>query len=476
MSLNHVIKTNGVDENQLINIACKNLVPVGNLIITCDDLSTFNLKPPALGTAGQVLKSDGAGNTYFGNDTAGSSGVNYQGIDPVSIGTHFTISNTLGTEVVNSKLTETATELSLTSLNITNGGQYNSTIINNGVVEATATNLELYPSSGNRINLNGETSAQDNKIINCLDPTVSTDVATKNYVDGLLGGSGISYNGAQPTVFGELLKFSSTDATTVNKSLLVETASNLNLGALAIVNVGLVDGVDISSFYSDYTAKVNQDVKTSALPIFQQITTNAINEETLNQGVVVSDFTLNDGNLYGNITASTNLVLHSTTDATKGQIICQDELNLSSNKIVNCLNPTANQDVATKLYVDTEISSVSTQIYDFIIPLTSESGNVNATGLKATIHIPRTMTISQIKASLTTAQTSGTAISLNATLNGSNILSVASSLNFVNGSELSNQPALSITSFTANDKLDCFISSFGDGSAVGLKITILGTV
>ena len=451
MSLNHVIKTNGVDENQLINIACKNLVPVGNLIITCDDLSTFNLKPPALGTAGQVLKSDGAGNTYFGNDTAGSSGVNYQGIDPVSIGTHFTISNTLGTEVVNSKLTETATELSLTSLNITNGGQYNSTIINNGVVEATATNLELYPSSGNRINLNGETSAQDNKIINCLDPTVSTDVATKNYVDGLLGGSGISYNGAQPTVFGELLKFSSTDATTVNKSLLVETASNLNLGALAIVNVGLVDGVDISSFYSDYTAKVNQ-------------------------GVVVSDFTLNDGNLYGNITASTNLVLHSTTDATKGQIICQDELNLSSNKIVNCLNPTANQDVATKLYVDTEISSVSTQIYDFIIPLTSESGNVNATGLKATIHIPRTMTISQIKASLTTAQTSGTAISLNATLNGSNILSVASSLNFVNGSELSNQPALSITSFTANDKLDCFISSFGDGSAVGLKITILGTV
>jgi hypothetical protein len=71
MSLNHIIK--GAEEGQLIDIACKSLAPIGDLTITCDDLTTFNLKPPSLGTAGQVLKSDGLGNTYFGNDTAGSS-------------------------------------------------------------------------------------------------------------------------------------------------------------------------------------------------------------------------------------------------------------------------------------------------------------------------------------------------------------------------------------------------------------------
>jgi hypothetical protein len=189
MSLNHIIK--GAEEGQLIDIVCKSLAPIGDLTITCDDLTKFNLKPPSLGTAGQVLKSDGLGNIYFGNDTAGSSGVNYQGSAPVAVGTHSKISNTLGTEVIESKLIETATELSLTSLNITGAGNYNSTIINNGSIEATSGNLNLTPSTGNQINLNGVISAQDNKIVNCLDPTLSQDVATKNYVDGLLGGSGI---------------------------------------------------------------------------------------------------------------------------------------------------------------------------------------------------------------------------------------------------------------------------------------------
>ena len=475
MSLNHIIKTNG-DVSQMIDIECLSLKPIKDLIITCDDLSVFNIKPPALGTAGQVLKSDGLGNTYFGNDTAGSSGVNYQGTSPIPVGTHTQISNTLGTEVIESKLVESATELSMTSLNITNGGQYNATIINNGIIEATASNLELYPSSGNRINLNGEISAQDNKIINCLDPTLNTDVATKNYVDGLLGTAGISYSGAQPTVLGELLKFNSTDGSTVDKSALVESATNLNLGNLSITNVGDVDGVDISAFKTSYDSNVNQDVRTNANPTFTSITTGQINELNPGLGNTINTFLLSSGVLFGSSISSANLRLNSNTTAVKGQIICEDELNVSSTKIVNLGTPTLATDASTKGYVDTQVASVSDHAYDFIIAMTSEAGSVDSTGLKATIHIPRTMTITQIKASLTTAQTSGTAISLNVTNNGSNILSVADSLTFVNGNELSNQPALAITSLTANDKLDCFISTFGDGTAVGLKLTILGTI
>jgi len=83
--------------------------------------------------------------------------------------------------------------------------------------------------------------------------------------------------------------------------------------------------------------------------------------------------------------------------------------------------------------------------------------------------------LTTVKASLTTAQTSGNAITINITSNTSNILTTPSSLTFVNGQTLSNQPALSITSLTANDKLEFNITQVGDGTGVGLKITLLGT-
>jgi hypothetical protein len=473
MSLNHIIK--GTEESQLIDIECKNLNPIGDFIITCDDNSTFNLKPPSLGTAGQVLKSDGLGNTYFGNDTAGDSGVNYQGSVPVAVGTHSKISNTLGTEVVESKLFETANDLFLTNLNITGAGNYNSTIINNGSIEATSGNLNLTPSTGNQINLNSTTSVQDNKIINCLDPTSASDVATKNYVDGLLGGSGISYSGAQPTIIGELLKFNSTDGSSVDKSKMVETATNFNLGNLDLVNVNNVDGVDISAFKTSYDSNVNQDVKTTGNPTFASITTSQINEATPSSGTSINTFLLNNSLLHGSQTASGNLSLSSNTTATKGQVISQDELNVSSNKIVNLATPTLNTDATNKLYVDTQISAVPTQVYDLIIPLTAEDGAVDSTGTKAVFHMPRTMTITGLKASLRTNQTSGTQIEIKVTNNGLDIISTASALTIQNGTAFSNSPALQTTAITSNDRIVISVDTFGDGTAVGLKLTILGT-
>jgi hypothetical protein len=473
MSLNHIIK--GAEEGQLIDIACKSLAPIGDLIITCDDLTTFNLKPPSLGTSGQVLKSDGLGNTYFGNDTAGTSGVNYQGSVPVAVGSHSKISNTLGTEVVESKLFETANDLFLTNLNITGAGNYNSTIINNGSIEATSGNLNLTPSTGNQINLNGVISAQDNKIVNCLDPTLSQDVATKNYVDGLLGGSGISYSGAQPTIIGELLKFNSTDGSSVDKSKLVESATNLNLGSLNITNVGSVDGVNISAFKTSYDSNINQNVKTTANPTFASITTPQINEAIPSNGTSINTFLLNNSILHGSQTASGNLSLSSNTTTTRGQVISQDELNVSSNKIVNLATPTLDTDATNKLYVDTLISAVPTQVYDLIIPLTAEDGAVNSTGTKAVFHMPRTMTITGLKASLRTNQTSGTQIEIKVTNNGLDIISTASALTIQNGTAFSNFPALQTTAITSNDRIVISVDTFGDGTAKGLKLTILGT-
>jgi hypothetical protein len=470
MSINHIIE-NGEPEQLKIDLDIKSITTRDNLNVICLNEDEVNLKMPNRGTNGDVLQSDGVGGVFFGAPT-GSSGVAYQGINPVPIGTHYKISNTTGSEVVESKLFETTNDLFLTNLNITGAGTYNSTIINNGNVESTGTaDLDLISASGT-IRLHGETSAEDNKIINCLDPTLPQDVATKAYVDSNAGG--ITFSGVQPTVAGEFLKFNSTDGTTVDKSVIVETSPNLNLGSLNITNVGNVDGVDLSAFKSDYDSKVNQGVKTTDNVSFSSIITPIITN--FGADMFVNNLVFAPTNIYGGETIGGDLNLYSTNDATKGTIRLHDEISAEANKIINCLDPTANQDVATKNYVDTEISSLPQQVYDIVVPLTSETGAVNSTGIKFVLYAPRAFTMTTIKASLTTAQTSGTAITINPTLNGSNILTIPSSLTFVNGQTLSNQPALTITSVSANDKMEFNITAIGDGTGVGLKLSILGTI
>jgi hypothetical protein len=472
MSLNHVIDNNE-SEQLKINIECKSLTAREDLNVICLNDDEVNLKMPNKGTNGDVLQSTGAGSVFWGAPT-GSSGVAYQGINPVPVGTHYKISNTTGSEVTNSQLVETSGEINFNLMDITNARYYNNTVISSGNVESTGTaDLDLTSASGT-IRLHSEISAEDNKIINCLDPTLPTDVATKNYVDN--NAVGIIYNSVQPTAVGELLKFSSTDGSTVNKSVMVEDAVNLNLGSLNITNVGNVDGVDILAFKTDYDSKVNQDVKNTANPTFASITTPIITN--FGSDILVNNLVFAPNDIYGGEGIGDDLNLYSTNDATKGTIRLHDETSVEDNKIINCLDPTIATDVATKNYVDNQISGISTQVYDIVVPLTSETGNVDATGIKYTLYTPRTFTLTTVKASLTTAQTSGNAITISIQRAGVEVLNPASGLTFVNGNTLSNQPGFvsNPTILTANDKLEFNITQVGDGTGVGLKITLLGTV
>jgi hypothetical protein len=61
------------------------------------------------------------------------------------------------------------------------------------------------------------------------------------------GSGDITYDGVQPAVVGQHLKTSSTDGTLANDSKLFEDATNLDVGALNITNVGLVDGEDVAA-------------------------------------------------------------------------------------------------------------------------------------------------------------------------------------------------------------------------------------
>jgi len=473
MSINHVIDNNEPEQLK-INIECKSLTARDDLNVICLNNDEVNLKMPNKGSNGDVLQSTGAGSVFWGAPT-GSSGVAYQGIDPVPVGTHYKISNTTGSEVVDSKLFETTTDLFLTNLKITGAGEYNSTIINNGNVESTGTaDLDLTGASGT-IRLHGETSAEDNKIINCLDPTNAQDVATKNYVDNNAG-TGISYSGAQPTIVGEMLKFSSTDGLSVDKSVMVETATDFNLGSLAITNVGNVDGVDLSAFKSAYDSNINQAVKTTSNVSFASVTTPIITN--FGNNMLVNNLVLAPTNIYGGETSGGDLNLYSNDTATQGTIRLHSEISAEDNQIINCAEPTNATHVATKNYVDTQFSAIPTQTYDLIVPLTSETGAVNSTGIKYTFYTPRTFNLQTVKASLTTAQTSGNAITISIQRAGVEVLNPTSGLTFINGNTLSNQPGFvsTPTIFSSNDKITFNITQVGDGTGIGLKITLLGTI
>jgi len=142
------------------------------------------------------------------------------------------------------------------------------------------------------------------KIVNCLDPTANQDVATKNYTDGKVGSVSAGNNitiGGTPT------------APTV--ALSSPITSQIDMGNLKIVNC------------LDPTAA--QDVAT----------------KNYTDGKVGSVSAGNNITIGGTLTAPTVALSSPLTT----------QLDMGSLKIVNCLNPTSNQDVATKNYVDTQV-------------------------------------------------------------------------------------------------------------------------
>lgn len=106
----------------------------------------------------------------------------------------------------------------------------------------------------------------------------------------------------------------------------------------------------------------------------------------------------------------------------------------------------------------------------------SDEGSILTTGTKVTFRMPYDFTLTKVKGSLTTAQTSGSLVTVNITKNGTTIFST--SLTFDNGektTETATTPAvLSTTSIEEDDEIAISLSQIGDGTATGLKVYFVG--
>ena len=96
---------------------------------------------------------------------------------------------------------------------------------------------------------------------------------------------------------------------------------------------------------------------------------------------------------------------------------------------------------------------------------------------KLTFRLPQSMSLFEVRASLTTAQTSGSLITIDIHENGTTILSTKITID--NGEKTSTtalaQPVISDSSLADDAEITIDVDQIGDGTAKGLKITLLGT-
>ena len=151
-------------------------------------------------------------------------------------------------------------------------------------------------------------------------------------------------------------------------------------------------------------------------------------------------------------------------------------VSLNGQKITGLADPTAAQEAATKAYVDGVNQSVANR-FELVVAASDESTALAVGTGKVTFRLPRSVVLTQVRASLTVAQTSGSILTVDIKAGGSSILSTA--LTIDNGEKTSTTaaaPAVISTSSLADDtEITIDITQVGNGTAKGLKVALIGS-
>jgi hypothetical protein len=106
-----------------------------------------------------------------------------------------------------------------------------------------------------------------------------------------------------------------------------------------------------------------------------------------------------------------------------------------------------------------------------------ETTALTAGTAKVTFRLPAAFTLTGVRASLTTAQTSGSIFTVDINLGGVSILSTKLTIDNTEKTSLTavTAPVISNTTMTDDGEITVDIDQIGDGTAKGLKITLIGT-
>ena len=210
-----------------------------NLNVKTVDMQTLNYRTPDVGSIGEVLKTDGTGNVFWGTSAPVGSGIVYSGTLPIPVGQHVKISSD-GTTVFQSAVNETISNLNIGGLNLTNANDISANDIGCQSISTSIGNLN-FNTSGN-IQINGNKSVLTDKTVF----SNNQEFVSKKYVDdnapaGATGPQGIQGATGAQGIQGATGAIGPTGPSNLNSATLQSTYDN----SLPIARCNLTYGTEI---------------------------------------------------------------------------------------------------------------------------------------------------------------------------------------------------------------------------------------
>jgi hypothetical protein len=234
-----------------------------------------------------------------------------------------------------------------------------------------------------------------------------------------------------------------------------------------IVQGGVNKQVDVSEFGGGGSGTV------------ESVTGNGVNNTDPDNPVVRSADASNEG------TTKLYTTTGSNTDGTMDQNSITNQLALKAPLASPAFTgtptaPTASvgtddTQIASTAYVVNEIASRSPKV--LVIAASDEITPITAAANKITFRMPYAMTLTAVRASLTTTQTSGSIFTIDIHESGTTILSTKITID--NGETTSTTavtpPVISDSTLADDAVITIDVDQIGDGTAKGLKISLIGS-
>jgi len=146
---------------------------------------------------------------------------------------------------------------------------------------------------------------------------------------------------------------------------------------------------------------------------------------------------------------------------------------------IGFLQKQASDLAATVNHASTGVAAINTRLKQIIPIAVGDETTAITTGTgKVTFRMPFAMTVSAVRASLTTTQTSGTILTVDINEAGTSILSTK--LTIDNGEKTSTTaaavPVISDASIADDAEITIDVDQIGDGTAKGLKVYLIGSI
>ena len=116
--------------------------------------------------------------------------------------------------------------------------------------------------------------------------------------------------------------------------------------------------------------------------------------------------------------------------------------------------------------------------FELVVAASDESTALTTGAAKITFRMPRAVTLTSVRASLTTAQASGSIFTVDINESGTSILSTKLTIDNTEKTSFTaaTPPVISDTALADDAEITIDIDQIGDGTAKGLKVMLIGTV